>query len=225
MAQGFTGEKSGASGVTEGRFGVLTPQLPPDIGVRSQRQRIFEAMAMSCAEKTFAAMTIADVVSLASISRGTFYKHFDNKRECFSATAEHFLAELQGVTAIAYAQSETSPVEAVRDVLTAVLGLLAAKPEYTKLLVVEAPIVDPGIVRRYRSFVVGALERQLKPTSDIAPTMADPLIAFGRAKVLVTDYVAADEIKDLPTLLPELLYIALLPYTGQKAALAQARIR
>jgi AcrR family transcriptional regulator len=224
MARGFTGEKSDANGVAEGKFGVLTPQLPPDIGIRSQRQRIFEAMAVSCAEKTFAAMTIADVVALASISRGTFYKHFDNKRECFSATAEYFLAELQGVTAIAHAQGGT-PVEAVRDGLTAVLGVFATKPEYTKLLLVEAPIVDPEIVRRYRGFVIGALEKQLKPAGDVATTMADPVIAFGRAKVLVTDYVAGGEIKDLPTLLPELLYIALLPYAGQKAALAQARIR
>lgn len=225
MAQGFIGEKSGADGAAEGKLGVLTPQLPPDIGVRSQRQRIFEAMAMSCAEKTFAAMTIADVVALASISRGTFYKHFDNKRECFSATAEYFLAELQGTAAIAYTRSGDIPVDAVRDVLTAVLGLLAAKPEYTKLLLVEAPIVDPEIVRRYRSFVIGALEKQLKRPGDVAIRMADPVIAFGRAKVLITDCVAADEIKGLPTLLPELLYIALLPYTGQKAALAQARIR
>lgn len=225
MAQGFTRAGSSADGAAVGKFGVLTPQLPQDIGARSQRQRILEAMAKSCAKKTFAAMTIADVVSQASISRGTFYKHFDNKLECFSATADHFLAELQGATAIAYAQSEASPVGAVRDVLAAALGLMAAKPDYTKLLLVEAPIVDPEIIRRYRSFVIGTLEEQLKPTVNGATAMADPVIAFGRAKVLITNYVAAGEIEDLPALLPELTYIALLPYAGQEAALAHARIR
>lgn len=206
------------------KFGVLTPQLPQDIGVRSQRQRIFEAMAMSCAEKTFSVMTIADIVSEAGISRGTFYKHFDNKQECFSATIDFFLAELQGATAIAFAQSQTSPVDAVRDVLTAVLALLAGKPEYTKLLLVEAPIVDPEIVGRYRGTVLSALKKQLEPTGNGATAMADPVIAFGRAKVLITDYVAADETEELPELLPEILYIALLPYAGQRAALGQAQI-
>ena len=103
------------------------------------------------------------------------------------------------------------------------LELLADKPQYTKLLLVEAPLVDPEIVRRYRTFVVGALEQQFEPANDGAAPKADPLIAFGRAKVLLADYVAAGEVEKLPALLPELVYIALLPYTGQEAALAQAK--
>lgn len=193
--------------------------------MRSQRKRILEAMAQSCAEKTFSATTIADIVSHASISRGTFYKHFANKQECFYATADTFLVELQGAAAVAYARSDdTLPVEAVRDVISTILEHLAAAPEHTKLLLVEAPIVDPEIVRRYRVFVLGALDKQLRDGDVAGEAQADPEIAFGRAKVLIADYVAAGESKDLPALLPELIYIALLPYAGQKAALAQAQI-
>ncbi len=223
MAHGSstTGEEldEGVVGIS----GLLIPQLPQDIVIRTQRQRILEAMAASCAEKTFAAATIADIVSHASISRGTFYKHFNNKQECFYATADHFLGELKGVATMAYAGSGTSRVDALRDVLGGVLELMAARPEYTKLLVVEAPLVDPGIVRRYRSSTVVGLQDWLKPTEDATTPMASPEIAFGRAKVLVADCIAAGETEKLPSLLPELLYIALLPYVGQKAALAQAK--
>ena len=41
---------------------VLTPSLPWDVAVRSQRERILKAIARSCAEKTFAETTIADIV-------------------------------------------------------------------------------------------------------------------------------------------------------------------
>jgi AcrR family transcriptional regulator len=180
-------------------------------------------MARSCAEKTFAATTIADIVSQASISRGTFYKHFANKHECFYAAADTFLLELQGAAAIAYARSEDASIEIVREVIAAVLETLAAKPEQARLLLVDAPLVDPEIVRRYRSFVIGSLEEQLQAAGISRRGQADPEIAFGRAKLLIADYVAADQIDLLPELLPELAYIALLPYAGQETALAQAQ--
>jgi hypothetical protein len=115
-------------------------------------------------------------------------------------------------------------VELVRDVIAALLELLAAKPDYTKLLLVEAPIVDPEIVRRYRSFAMAGLDKQLAAEDGARQAEADPEIAFGRAKVLIADYVAAGQVEDLPSLLPELVYIALLPYAGQAAALEQAQL-
>ncbi|HEV7398777.1 MAG TPA: TetR/AcrR family transcriptional regulator [Solirubrobacterales bacterium] len=181
-------------------------------------------MAESVADKTFSATTIADIVGRACISRGTFYKHFANKHECFYATADAFLLDLQGAAAIGYARSGDLAVDAVRDVIAAVLERLAATPDYTKLLLVEAPIVDPEIVRRYRNFAIGALEKQLQAAGIGEQGKACPEIAFGRAKVLIADYVAADKVKRLPSLLPELVYIALLPYAGQDMALAQAQI-
>lgn len=224
MAQEIRGAGDVAGSDALRKSGVLTPRLPPDIGARSQRQRILEAMAKSCAEKTYSATTIADIVGFASISRGTFYKHFANKQECFYAAADAFLLDLQATAALAFARSgDDSPVEAVRDVIAAVLDGLAAKPEQTKMLLVEAPIVDPEIVRRYRNFAIGALEKHLQAEGIAGDAQADSEIAFGRAKVLIADYVAAGEVEKLPTLLPELVYIALLPYAGQDAALAQAK--
>jgi AcrR family transcriptional regulator len=203
---------------------VLTPSIPWDIAARSQRERILQAMAKSCAEKTFAATTIADIVGHASISRATFYKHFNNKTECFYAVADSFLADLQGVAVEARATADDTKEGEIPAVMAAVLELLAKKPEHAKLLLVEAPNVDPEIVRRYRSLVIDALEAELRNIGNAGGGSADPEIAFGRAKVLVADQIAAGRIKRLPTLLPELVYIALLPYVGQDAALEQAQI-
>lgn len=222
MAQELGGTEDVAGAGALRKPGVLTPRLPQDIGPRSQRRRILEAMAKSCAEKTYSATTITDIVGRASISRGTFYKHFTNKRECFHATADAFGVELQAAAKVAHSRSENAlPVEAVRSVIAAVLEGLAARPEQTRVLLVEAPIVDPKIVRSYRNLVIDALQKQLQARKVAGG--ADPEIAFGRANVLIADYITAGRIKQLPTLLPELLYIALLPYTGQDTALAQAQ--
>jgi AcrR family transcriptional regulator len=203
--------------------GVLTPSIPRDIGARSQRRRILESMAASCNEKTFSATTIADIVSHASISRATFYKHYTNKRECFDAAADNFLADLQGVATEAYSGDGTY-ADSVRSVVGAALEHLVTKPAQANLLLVEAPIVDPEIVRRIRNLTLDAMATQPQTGDSANHPFANPEIAFGRAAVLIADFLAADRVKELPTLLPELTYIALLPSVGHRAALAQAKV-
>jgi AcrR family transcriptional regulator len=223
VARGLIRTGDGTAAGTVSKPGVLTPSVPHDIASRSQQQRILDAMAKSCADKTFATTTIADIVAHASISRATFYKHFANKQECFYAAADGFLMELQDVAAVAYEKSARSQVDAVREVISALLERLAAKPDCARMLLIDAPTVDPEIIRRYRHFVIGALEKQLQDGEASRNTRADPEIAFGRTMVLVADYIAAGQVEELHSLLPELLYIALLPYEGQEAALALAR--
>lgn len=203
--------------------GVLTPTVPLDIGARSHRRRIVAAMAESCAEKSFAATTIGDIVKRASISRGTFYKHFENKRECFDATADAFLVELE-VAATEALTDASSPTDAIDKATTAVLDLFAAKPAYADLLLVEAPNVDPAIVLRYRGIVVTALDVLWRKGKEAKHAGADPELTFGRAKVLIADHLAGGEAERLPSLHPELVYLALLPYIGHDKALKQARL-
>src|SRR5438552_15273623 len=50
------------------------------------RARIFEGMASVVGERGYAATTISDVVKAASISRRTFYEHFQDKEDCFVET-------------------------------------------------------------------------------------------------------------------------------------------
>lgn len=203
--------------------GVLTPSIPWDIGARTQQQRIFEAMAKSCAEKTFSGTTIADIVGHASISRATFYKHFPNKRECFRATAGGFLAELQGDAAEAHSSSDGSYSDSVRKVVTALVERLDAEPDLAKLLI-EAIVVDPEIVGRYRELVLTALKPPPGTAQAARRASTDPEIAFGSAMVLIAGHLGSNQDQGLSSLLPELIYIALVPHAGHDMALAQARL-
>ena len=58
------------------------PSTPPQ---PEHRQRLLEAMALTVAAKGYADTTIADVVSLAAVSRRTFYQYFTTKAECLIA--------------------------------------------------------------------------------------------------------------------------------------------
>jgi AcrR family transcriptional regulator len=202
--------------------GILTPRIPLDIAVRNQEERILRAMATNCAEKTFVGTTIADIVGSAGISRATFYKHFANKTECLHATIDQFVNDLQRTAGEAAAGAKGAQCDRIRAAIAAALEQLAAKPESATMLLVEAPTVDPEIVRRYRRLTLNALAVAVAADGPSNHSGADPELAFGRAQVLLTEYVAGGEVECLPSLLPELVYIALLPYVGQDSALEQA---
>jgi AcrR family transcriptional regulator len=206
-----------------GQPGILTPSLPRDIGSRAQQQRILVAMTKSCAEKSFVATTIADVVGQANISRATFYKHFANKRECFDAAVEGFVAKLRHAAVDAQASAQPRPA-AIRRAIDAILELLAAEPAYARLSVIEAPILEPIIVADHRDQAIDALKEQWGTGKGDEDTRADARLAFGRAHMLVADYVTADKAKQLPELLPEIVYVLLLPFIGHKEALAQVKL-
>jgi AcrR family transcriptional regulator len=179
-------------------------------------------MAKCCTRSGFAATTIGDIVEQASISRATFYKHFANKRECFDAAVESFIEELEAAAVGAQSGTASRPI-AIRRALGKVLELLAAKPEFASLTLLEAPVVEPGIIVRHRERAVKALESQWVAGKGGRQAGADSRIAFGRAHVLVASYLAAGRGPQLQELLPELTYTALLPFVGHEKALGQVK--
>jgi AcrR family transcriptional regulator len=210
------------TGFNSGR-GVLDPSLPLDIGARSQRQRIVEAMIDICAEKTFVQTTIADIVGSAAISRTTFYKHFADKRACFEAALDACLEELLATASAAQASTDAPP-EAVCKATEAILELLTRKPALAKITLGEAVVLDPASADRYRDLVIPALEQCWLSNGEGLKGGSDPRAAFGRIQVLILDQLAADRVEQLPDLLPEIIYIATLPFAGHEEALRQARM-
>ncbi len=176
-----------------------------------------------CAEKTYAATTIADIVKRASISRTTFYKRFPNKRACFDGALDFCIETLRATAIAAHAPSDT-PAEAVRKAAAATLELLAAKPALAQLVMGDAVTVEPAVVNRYRKLLLPALANLWDANGEPKPRHSDPRLAFGRVQVLVFSQIAAGRAGQLPELLPEIVYIALLPFAGHDEATRQARL-
>jgi AcrR family transcriptional regulator len=200
---------------------VLAPTLPPDPGLRAREEKAIAAMAALCAERSYAATTVSEVVKRARISTRTFYKLFAGKRECFDAAAIAFVGELEEAVAAARQEAGSWPEE-VRAGIAAILELAARKPDFARLAFVEAGAVDPALVERHRPALAEALAPQPLPPGESAD---NPLAigALGRAQVLIIDRITAGHSEQLPELLPDLLFIALLPFLGQEEALKAAR--
>jgi AcrR family transcriptional regulator len=201
---------------------VLRPTTPPDIASLSQRQRIVDGMIESCAEKTYAATTITDIVSRAHISRTTFYKHFDDKRDCFDAAIGYCIGELQGAAAAAHSPADP-PGEAARKAATAVVGVLAAKPGLAQVLTGDALAVEPEVIERYRRATIPALEALWRNGGSEPAAHTDPRLAFGQAQVLILNQIATGNPDKLLELLPEIVYLTVSPFGGHEEALRQSR--
>lgn len=208
---------------SETRGSVLSPTTPPDIGDQSQRRRILEAIIASCAEKTYAATTITDIVAGAHISRTTFYKHFADKRACFDAAIDHCVEELRGVAASAHSPADP-PGVATRKAATVVLDALAAQPGLAQMLTGDAIAVDPRVIERYRKATIPALEALWGEEEAGSAAHTDPRLAFGQAQVLILNQIATGKTDRLAELLPKIVYLAVSPFGGHDEAILQSRI-
>ncbi len=195
----------------------------PTVATLFKRQRILDAIAVSCAEKTYASTTISDIVSRAGISRATFYKHFPNKRSCFDAAVEGFVAELRAVGRAAHSDAADNP-ENVRRAIAAALALMTAAPDYTRLVVIEAIAVDPSLIDRFRTLLIAALRGAGDGADGALPNKAATRTAYGQAQVLVANQILVGRGDELQELLPDIVYIALFPFTGPEEALKQAQL-
>jgi AcrR family transcriptional regulator len=202
---------------------VLEPTIPPDIGELSQRERIIAAMVASCAAKTYAATTITDIVGGARISRTTFYKRFPDKRACFDAALDACIDEVRATAAASCSPTEP-PAEAVRRATTAVLDLMAEKPDLAQLLTGDAHSVEPAVLKRYRKLLIPALENLWARAGEVPQPHIDPRLAFGRAQVLIFEQIAAGRADRLRELRPELVYLAVAPFGGHQEAVRQSEL-
>jgi AcrR family transcriptional regulator len=170
--------------------------IPPELVARNQRERLIAAMAEVCAEKSYAEVSVADIVAAAGVSTATFYKRFEGKRDCMLIAYEElfgrFLAELDAACAAA-----PNREQGIRGAIQAALELLAADVPTARLLTVEILALGPEGSERYAA-AIEQLARRLHADWAAAAAIA----------ALVGKLVMADEAAALPALKDELVAIA-----------------
>src|SRR3989338_6631597 len=108
----------------------------PNIEATEHRQRLFDGMARAVATKGYGAITIADIVSEACVSRRTFYEHFDTKADCLVALYES--ASRYALSALRASIDPGRNWQAQVDgAMEAYLGCLADNPILMRTLFVE----------------------------------------------------------------------------------------
>jgi AcrR family transcriptional regulator len=194
--------------------------LSPDFVARNQRDRLIAGVTEALYEVGYKKTTVSLIGQKAAVSKSDFYKHFENKDDCFHAAYEDAVARIRSEVRAA-ACADDAPAEwpqRVRDALAALLDFLAAEPALASLTLVEGLRAGRGVYDRYQAALEGFAPwlREGRPTAPggvRVPVATDEAVVGGVAS-LVGRRVFAGDVAGLDALLPDALEFTLTPYLG-----------
>jgi AcrR family transcriptional regulator len=198
--------------------------LPREFVVHNQRERLIAGLAEAVAEKGFAGTTITDITRAASVSRRTFYEHFESKDDCFLAAYDVVLEQLRE-RIIAATETEDEWPRKVRAGIAALLDFFAAEPALARLGMVESFVAGSQIAARHREAIESFIPLLRLGRAGLVdddhlerlPDTTEDAIVGGMA-LLIARRVSAGRAEQLPDLLPDLVLFALTPYLGPAEA-------
>jgi AcrR family transcriptional regulator len=183
---------------------IPAPMSDLDPALSDHRGRLLEGMAHAVADKGYAAVTIADIVREASVSRRTFYEHFDGKAECLVA-----LYEAASHNALKVLRAALDPQQAwdtqLEQALAAYFDCLASNPVLMRTLYVEILGLGPaGLASRRRvnqeiaGFMGEVVNGGRGRKEPLSPQMA--MAVVGGINELVLDCIERDRLQGLKQL-------------------------
>lgn len=193
--------------------------------VRSQRERLREAMVRVAATKGYEATTVADVVEMAGVTEEDFYALFPDRDACFMEAFDAVNDIVTSCVARGYEEAEGSWPSRMVSALRALVELLAAESEVARMTMIEVIAAGEQGRERYRR-ALSRLEPILDEGRDVTPggSRLPPetaRLAIGAATSLIFDEIRGGRGAELEHVLPELARAVLAPYLGDAGAEAE----
>jgi AcrR family transcriptional regulator len=210
----------------DGQFPSGTRALPADLVSAVQRERLLAGMLRASAELGYRELNVQDVLERAGVSRPTFYEHFENKEDCFLAAYDAAAARLRDRVEAAASEGGERWRDRLRMGLEELVGFVVAEPDAAMTLIVEARAAcPPALVRRDEllDHFAACIDTQVRDEvagSDAVSSIAAAGIVGG-IEALLYNRIARGDTRDLESLVPSLMYFAVLPYEGHEAATAE----
>lgn len=183
-------------------------------------ERVYEATLDLSFSQGYEAISVEELLARAEVSRADFERLFGSKEACAIAVFEHFRAGFDVEVRAAY-EGEASWPDSLRAAAYAVARWMVAHPREVRFGGVEmlwaGEMAQTHREATFQSFVdmIDAGRGQLDDPESVpkyAPERAVGAIAELAAKRLQRSTVGIYE------LVPELMYLAVLPYLGEEAA-------
>jgi len=191
---------------------------------------IFSALIETVAHRGYDRTTIERVLSVAQIPAPVFDEHFENKQDCFLQALDELVAGLERQLLESLHETAFWP-ERIELGLRTLLTALAEQPAGARVAMVECLSAGDASVARLHSALarfVPILEEgraygieEGSTGSEQLPPQTSAAVVGGIASI-VHRRVLEGHTAELPALLPDLLYFALMPYLGQERASAAA---
>jgi len=212
---------AGKPGLPRGRN-----RLPALAVQASQRERLLRATIAAVAQKGYPAVTVADIVHLAKVSRAAFYLHFRSREDCFlAATRAGGQLLLERVLEAARAvPADASDEETLRAGCRGFLQFLADEPAFARVFYIDMPAAGPAAVDRLQAASIRYAEINAKwhrrararhPDWPAVPAQAYQALA-GATLELVRSQVSADKTDSLPELEDTVVALHLAVLAGRR---------
>jgi AcrR family transcriptional regulator len=162
--------------------------LPKAYAVRSERERMLEAMVRVAASKGYQAASVDDVVQAAGVTRESFHATFGDKETCFLEAYDAVGDVVVAHVTAAYESIAGEPwPDRVVAALRALAELLAAESDIARMTMVEVTAVGEEARVRYRANLnrFGPLleeGRKLSPQGDELPRTPPASRSAGRCR-------------------------------------------
>jgi AcrR family transcriptional regulator len=170
-----------------------------------QRERLLTATVEVAGERGWAAMTLAEVVTRAGVSKRTVYDHFDDKLDCFLAAARHVIDSVSALTLRAYHQAGGGR-EGLAAGIDALLRFCGASPPTARVYLVETTAAGPAGVALWREHMEAMSKRAIcalgQLREDLPPHAGS--MAIGNIYTVAQARVLAGQARQLPELAPSM---------------------
>jgi AcrR family transcriptional regulator len=189
-----------------------------------KRQRILKGMLEAVGAQGYEQTTVQDAIAKAGLYRQAFYDNFEDKEDCYLHAIDAGSAWIELAMRQAAADESTWRGQ-LRGALAGMLSFLDEQPEIGRALLVEVHAAGGSAVEKRTEAMERAAEMMdwaREESDDVAPAISAEAVVAGILAVLHTRLAARQE-QGFVRLLPELMYLAVLPYFGAEAAAAEMR--
>lgn len=198
-------------------------RIPPEVVAATQRDRLYDALVQTVAQKGYANAKVSDICHAAGVTRPAFYAQFAGKDEAFVETYKHGTNVLLGLMRDAFraeTEAEAGWRSGSRAALRVLLDVLAAVPAFATMALVEidsvgavAQLERERLLQRFNEFFAEApgASELLMPQEIIGSIV-------GGIYATIRRHVAEGRTSALPGLLPVLSYFQMVPFVGRREA-------
>ena len=152
----------------------------------TRRKALLEAMVRVVGEKGYKATSVADVIEAADTSRSTFYKHFDDKHDCFLAAYDMIAGRVMGEV-VANCDGRQPWLVRMERGLATIVELFAIDPYLARTAVVEVVAAGADARRRHWEALTRLADSSRRPGAGREPRAAEQHGDDGRRRRLRPD--------------------------------------
>lgn len=174
--------------------------------------------------KGYEGTTVQDAIANAGLYRQAFYDNFEGKEDCYLQALDAGSAWVE----LAMREAATGEIDwrgSLRGALRGLLLFIDEQPEIGRALLAEVHAAGPRAVEKRTEAMeraVAMIDLAREESVGMAPAISAEAVAAGILAVLHSRLAAGQE-TGFGRLLPELMYLAVLPYFGADAAAAEMR--